>query len=285
MPITTRGSPDQVSDPAMTDAADWFPENRLQTLALFQGAAFPLKNVAGTNTISADADVAPLDSYQKGQGWTLVPANTNTGAGTLNIDGKGARAVKRSDGTALSAGDLVAGVMYLLRDSGTNLLVVSQLGAAGPAPVHTYMVLAYEQALNTAGGTATSGARQTYPLNHAEENTIPSASFNSGTNTFTLPAGKYRIDAHAIFAPGTDAAAIYLYNTTDGVDITEVTRQQASGGGAASLGGTFTLAASKAMQVRYAVKTTVATSGLGAAVNDPASATEQYGRVTIEKVA
>jgi hypothetical protein len=282
MTITSRGSPDQVSDPGLTAGADWFPANREQTLGLWQVSACPLKNVAGTNTITADADIAPLDAYAKGQGWTLIPANTNSGAVTVNIDGKGARALKRSDGSALSAGDIVAGVAYVLRDDGTNLRVVAPLGAPGPAPVQTYLAITYEQPTNTNGGTATSGARQTYPFNLTSLNTIASATFNTGTHQASLPAGTYKVEAAAAFGGATGASALYLRNTTDAADIA-IDRQQGTNG-PASLAGIFTLAATKTLEFEYSVKTTETTTGLGAAVNDVGTATEQYGWARITKV-
>lgn len=39
-------------------------------------------------------------------------AYTNTGAVTLNVDAKGVKSIKNSDGTALAAGDLEAGIAY-----------------------------------------------------------------------------------------------------------------------------------------------------------------------------
>lgn len=282
MTITSRGSPDQTSDPGLMAGADWLPANREQTQGLWQTSTCPLKNVAGTNTITADADVAPLDAYAKGQGWTLNPANTNTGAVTIDIDGKGARNLKRADGTGLSAGDLVAGCLYALRDEGSQLRVMSPLGAPGPAPAQTYLAVAYEQPTNTNGGTATSGARQTYPFNLTSLNTIASATFNTGTHQASLPAGTYKVEAAAAFGGATGASALYLMNMTDAADIA-IDRQQGTDG-PASLGGIFTLAATKTLEFQYSVKTTETTTGLGAAVNDAGTATEQYGWARITKV-
>jgi hypothetical protein len=55
--------------------------------------------------------IAPLSApaaYVGGEGWRIVPANANTGAATLNRNGIGAKAIVRSDGVALSAGDIPA---------------------------------------------------------------------------------------------------------------------------------------------------------------------------------
>lgn len=77
-----------------------------------------LKTVAGTNTITADMD-PELASYSAGMMVVMTPANNNTGATTLAIDGLAALDVQKGDHVALVSGDLVAGVPALLiLDSG-----------------------------------------------------------------------------------------------------------------------------------------------------------------------
>lgn len=79
-----------------------------------------LGSVAGTNTITGSMSPA-LTAYSAGMLVVLTPANTTTGAATLNIDTLGALDVFRYGGEALQAGDLVSGVpAYLLLDSGAD---------------------------------------------------------------------------------------------------------------------------------------------------------------------
>jgi hypothetical protein len=78
-----------------------------------KGAARVLGSVAGTNTITAAMSPA-LDAYAAGMIVVLTPANTNTGAATLNIDSLGALDVFSPNGAALVAGEFVAGVPSLL---------------------------------------------------------------------------------------------------------------------------------------------------------------------------
>ena len=73
---------------------------------LQNGGPSYLTSVAGTNTITATA--APVPAYAVGQRFTFTPANTNTGAATLNISSVGAGAVQWA-GAALTGGELVAG--------------------------------------------------------------------------------------------------------------------------------------------------------------------------------
>lgn len=81
--------------------------------------AILLASVAGTDTITASLSPA-LTAYANGQIFTLIPANSNTGAVTININGLGAKALTKNGSTALVAGDLVAGVTYSLQYDGTR---------------------------------------------------------------------------------------------------------------------------------------------------------------------
>lgn len=86
--------------------------------------AILLATVAGTDTITASLSPA-LTAYANGQIFTLIPANTNTGAVTININGLGAKSITKNGSTALVAGDLVAGVEYSLQYDGTRFQKVA----------------------------------------------------------------------------------------------------------------------------------------------------------------
>ena len=86
--------------------------------------AILLASVAGTDTITASLSPA-LTAYANGQIFTLIPANTNTGAVTININGLGAKSITKNGSTALVAGDLVAGVEYSLQYDGTRFQKVA----------------------------------------------------------------------------------------------------------------------------------------------------------------
>jgi hypothetical protein len=79
-----------------------------------------LASVAGTNTITGSM-TPDLTAYSAGMTCALTPANTNTGAATLNIDSLGALDVFRYGGEALQPGDFVAGTpAFLVLDSGAD---------------------------------------------------------------------------------------------------------------------------------------------------------------------
>lgn len=90
--------------------------------------AVQLSSVAGTDTITADA--TGYTAYAAQDKFALIPANTNTGATTLNLSSLGAKNIY-FNGAALSGGELVAGRAYLLIYNGT------QFDLIGYAPTTT----------------------------------------------------------------------------------------------------------------------------------------------------
>lgn len=94
----------------MSDIVREFQVNAVKVLA----------SVAGTNTITGSM-TPDLGSYSAGMWVVFTPANTITGAATLNIDSLGALDIQKANGDALVSGDLVAGIPALLvLDSGAD---------------------------------------------------------------------------------------------------------------------------------------------------------------------
>lgn len=137
----------------------------------------------------------------------------------------------------------------------------------------------------TNGGTFTASSAQLRTLNTVVINEITGASL--GSNRITLPAGTYYIDASAP-ALWTDSHKAKLRNFTDSVDIlpgtTETNTNSGGGQGAMTrslIQGRFTLADTKALEIRHECQTTVATVGFGRASN---FGTEVYTDVKIWKL-
>jgi hypothetical protein len=79
-----------------------------------------LASVAGTNTITGSM-TPDLTSYSAGMLVVFTPANSNSGATTLNIDSLGALDIQKADGDAIASGDLIAGIPALVvLDSGAD---------------------------------------------------------------------------------------------------------------------------------------------------------------------
>lgn len=87
-----------------------------------------LTSVSGTNTITATT-ATPYQSLVAGFIVRMIPANTNSGAVTLNVNGTGAKAVTKNGTTALSGSELVAGREYILGYDGTRFMII---GASFP---------------------------------------------------------------------------------------------------------------------------------------------------------
>lgn len=110
------------------------------TVVTNSGVSQLIGATAGTNTITGT--VRPtLTAYTAGQIFTLVPANTTTGAASLNVDGLGAKNIF-SGGAACGGGELVAAVPVQVEYDGT------QFNILGPAKV-----IAFTPAI-TFGGAA-----------------------------------------------------------------------------------------------------------------------------------
>lgn len=85
-------------------------------------AAIPYGAAAGTDTYTVTTVPATL-AYQTGRPFFAKYANTNTGAATLNVNGLGAKDLKKSASTALAASDIVVGRIYRHVYDGTNIQV------------------------------------------------------------------------------------------------------------------------------------------------------------------
>lgn len=72
--------------------------------------------VAGTNTITTTAAVG---AYAAGQVFAFIPANTNTGATTIDF-GPGAKNIKTPELSALGGGELLAGAIAIVTYDGTQ---------------------------------------------------------------------------------------------------------------------------------------------------------------------
>lgn len=117
-----------------------------------KGQARVLGSVAGTNTITAGMSPA-LDAYTAGMVVVFTPANSNTGATTLNIDALGALDILNFQGLPVAAGELAIGIpALLLLDSGADdFILINPVGigsftgtltgfASGPTGTVSYKI-------------------------------------------------------------------------------------------------------------------------------------------------
>ena len=129
----------------------------------------------------------------------------------------------------------------------------------------------------TSGGSSSAGVNVRV-LNTVVTNTITGASLSS--NQVTLPAGTYVVRAETrCYKAGVNVLRLYNVTDTAYISTAEGLNSYNSPGGdvisSASLFGTFTLAASKAIELRHNMSTAKASNGLGD-VNGVSGMTEYY---------
>jgi len=109
------------TDPSGGGGQAWTSRARESLNALWALNGGLLTNVAGTNAVTADVEVTGgFSAYGNGQTYALVPANTNTGAVSLNLRDSGGtllggKVLAGPSGAALGAGELVAGTLYIIQ--------------------------------------------------------------------------------------------------------------------------------------------------------------------------
>lgn len=103
--------------------------NQYSTLAFEQdGSSTRLTGVNGANTITGTLP-GGATSLVVGQLVQLIPVSNNTSAVTLNINGIGAKPIVTDIGSALGAGNLIAGRPYILQYDGASFVMLT--GGAG----------------------------------------------------------------------------------------------------------------------------------------------------------
>lgn len=139
--VTVANGATQIFDASISDTREsvYIPTDALQdlarateTAALRLATPFWLTSVSGTNTITASR-TPTLTAYTSGVPYRLKVANTNSSSVTLNIDGVGAKSIKRYTATggetALVSGDIqqnsIIEVIYdSAADSGSGAFIL-----------------------------------------------------------------------------------------------------------------------------------------------------------------
>ena len=85
------------------------------------------------NTYTITLNPAPT-SYKEGMAVAIKINTTNTGASTININGLGAKSIRKANGNNVSAGNLKAGSIYSMRYNGTNFILQGSDSAGNATP-------------------------------------------------------------------------------------------------------------------------------------------------------
>jgi hypothetical protein len=160
---------------AATDAAQY---GQLQT------GATKIATVTGTDTLTGTLTPA-LAAYATGNLFSFVAANTNTGATTINLNSLGAKSITKSGTTALVAGDLVSGQVYLIEYDGTRFQLINPSSTSSSVSSITFGSTGLTPSTATSGAVTVAG---TLAIANGGTGTTSTTFVNAATNvTGTLP--------------------------------------------------------------------------------------------------
>ena len=175
---------------------------------------------AGTDTVTLTTS-AVMTALYDGRPLVFIAGGTNTGAATLSVDGLTAKAVVKSGGTVLAAGDIVVGMavhvvydasqgagswMMLNPQPSTSLTVLSTAFSQASASAAAYLDLA-EDTDNGSNRVRLSGAQSTADVTITLPATTGTAALTSdfiGQQTIWVPAAA--MEPRVTTAPATSAA-------------------------------------------------------------------------------
>lgn len=279
---------------APTQAANTFNQGLLLTSKVFTAAGsnntpcrFDIQIGKGLKGVKIDAysglgrtgNSVNMDFFTSGAGidiGTYTAYNENTGVLTVN-----AGFAWSSNGTRY-LGTLVDGTTttsaYIFISASTNPALTGM-----NVVIPRIATISHQLASGNHGGTATSGAYATRPLNTIDD---PSGIVTSlASNQFTLPAGDYYITANAS-AIRVDSNKIKIRNITDSLDaiigIPSYSPGSTDGTANTFVSGRISIASPKVFELQHRVTTTRATDGFGEAASYGDN--EVFAIIKIQKV-
>jgi hypothetical protein len=99
-----------------------------------QAGATTIATVSGTDTLTGSLTPA-LAAYATGNKFSFIAVATNTGAATINLNSLGAKSITKQGSTALSAGDIVSGQIYIIEYDGTRFQLINPSTVSGVSSI------------------------------------------------------------------------------------------------------------------------------------------------------
>jgi hypothetical protein len=157
----------------------------------------------GTNAKTITLEPAPT-SYYDGLCFAFKNATQNTGAVTINVNGLGARPIKKPNGNDITAGNLKANSVYTVRYNGTNFILQGEGGEYGnvtPDDVIKGVTFGTEEGLKTGTLELTGNAaaadvlsgKTFYSTNPKSKLTGSMTNRGAVNQTLTTQGGSYTI--------------------------------------------------------------------------------------------
>ncbi|MDB4919870.1 hypothetical protein [Mucilaginibacter sp.] len=140
-----------------------------------------------SGTDSYVATIVPaITTYENTQIFSIQFSNANTGAATLNLNGLGAKSIKKNSTATLLANDILASGIYLLAYDSTNFQIIGNVSGVLPTVTSGEKVITI----------TSSGAQKNYDA--IDQLTSPSnlttADFSSGMASVIGLTGQYALD-------------------------------------------------------------------------------------------
>lgn len=234
-----------------------------------------LSSVAGTNTITATC--TGLDAYYAGERHNFTPANTNTGATTINITSLGAKSIFWN-GAACVGGELRASIPVTIEYDGTQFHVIAR-GFNAPFldthPVVQGSADSTKKVRFEVDGltTATTRVVTVADIDMTIGKQPTRQKFTSGSGTYTTPSGCTRIVVRMVGAGSGGTGGAAAGTSTAGGNTTFGTLTADGGAGTTTTGPGSSATASGTTITNGTVTAFPGAAGTGAGLNSSAAVT------------
>jgi len=192
-------APAAADDIARKDTVDAVQANLTNHIADYVRQPGYAAASGSANTYAVSLSPAPT-AYVEGMAIAVKINVNNTGASTINVNGLGAKAIKKPNGNDVSAGNLKAGSIYTLRYNGTNFILQGEGGAGTAQPANVLSGMTFMNDIGEQVGTMPNRGNINQTLtNQGQVYTIP-AGYHEGSGKVTanitnLSAGNIKAGA------------------------------------------------------------------------------------------
>jgi len=148
--------------------------------------------IANAYVLTSQGNTPAPTSYAEGMVLTFIPANSNTGASTVNVESLGIINIKNESGTDIAAGEIFAGIKCILRysvASATFILIPNNSGEKIAWPIVSHNVTDANNDMDFGVGNILNSTGRIELINSAVLVKRLDAAWVSGTNQGGLFSG------------------------------------------------------------------------------------------------
>ncbi|MEE4110554.1 MAG: hypothetical protein V2I24_14480 [Halieaceae bacterium] len=254
---------------------------------LAQGRANHALDTGAANAYVVALSKAP-SAYTAGLQVRFLAANANTGASTLNVNGLGVKNLRRQDGTALRAGDILVGMPVSATYDGTRFLLDTSTAAmvANAEAAQAAASASQAAAANSATNAAASATAALASQNAAATSATNAAASEVAADASETSAAASQVAAtasQAAAATSASAASTSATNAADSASSAATSATSASGSATAASGSANSAAGSAAAALTRA--NNAAASEANATASEVAAALSESNSAASEAAA